>query len=158
MIKTIANARTLAITLAGGALLASAPASAEIKMYEDYEVSDSVYEMVTVDIDAGEWETYLENLRATWVAGNEVAKRLGHIEDYAIYTNMNGEGEAFDLLLVIKFAKTSDMGPSKERYAEFMTAYGAEQEERGQRVVRDVYNKIRRLTGSYHVREVTFVD
>lgn len=158
MTHFIRSARIAGLAVAGSTLAMATPAAAEIRPFEDYEVSDAVYEMVTVDIDAGEWETYLENLRATWVAGNETAKRLGHIEDYAIYTNMNGEGEAFDLLLVTKFAKTADMGPSKKRYAEFMEAYGADNEARGERTVREVYNKIRRLTGSYHVREVTFID
>jgi DNA polymerase III delta prime subunit len=144
-----------AATLAASAFALATPAVAQMVPFEDYEASDAVYEMVTVDIEPGEFETYLENLKNTWVAANEVAKRLGHIEDYAIYSNTNGAGDDFDLLLVIKYASTADLTPSRERYLEFMEAWGNQNEDSNQRTVREVYNKIRELTGQWHVREIT---
>lgn len=159
MTKHFKIARTFAAAaLAGSAITLATPAAAELVPFEDYEASDAVYDMVTVDIEPGEFETYLENLRNTWVQGNEIAKRLGHIEDYAIYANTNGAGKDFDLLLVIKFGKTSDLTPSRERYLAFMQEYGEQNQDRDQTVVRDVYNKIRKLTGQYKVREITFKD
>lgn len=156
MKKVSATARSILATAVAGSVLAlSSPAAAEMRPFTDYEPSDSVYEMVTVNIEPGEFETYLENLKATWVQGNEIAKRLGHIEDYAIYANTNGAGKDFDLLLVVKYASTADLAPSKERYDAFMAEWGSQREENSQRTVRDVYNKIRELTGQYHVREIT---
>jgi hypothetical protein len=81
----------------------AAPASAQLREYEDYEYSDSVVELTTVRVEPGQMDTYLEGLRQTWVASNEAAKELGHIEDYGIYANMAPGGVAFHLLLVIEF-------------------------------------------------------
>ncbi|HKJ16401.1 MAG TPA: hypothetical protein VJ984_03510 [Xanthomonadales bacterium] len=67
---------------------------------------------------------YLEGLKNTWVAGNEVAKELGHIEDYAIYSNQYGSSDDFDLVLVVKFASTDHIAPNRERYNEFLDAWG----------------------------------
>lgn len=148
-------ARTFVATaFAGSALALATPAAAQMEPFTDYEPSDEVYEMVTVNIEPGEFETYLENLKGTWVAANEVAKRLGHIEDYAIYSNTNGAGEDFDLLLVVKYGSTADLAPSKERYDAFMAEWGKQRQDSNQRTVREVYNKIRELTGQYHVREI----
>ncbi len=147
-----------AAAIAGSALALATPAAAQMQVFEDYEPSDAVYEMVTVDIEPGEFETYLENLKATWVQGNEIAKRLGHIEDYAIYGNTNGAGDQFDLLLVVKYSSTADLAPSRERYQVFMEEWGKQRQDNADRTVREVYNKIRELTGQWHVREITFND
>jgi hypothetical protein len=155
--KTMKRAFATA-AIAGSAFALATPAAAQMTVFEDYQPSDAIYEMVTVDIEPGEFETYLENLKGTWVAANEVAKSLGHIEDYAIYSNTNGAGDNFDLLLVIKYSSTADLAPSKKRYDEFMARWGEQRVESNQRTVRDVYNKIRELTGQWHVREITFND
>lgn len=102
------------------------PAQAHLEIFEDYEGSDTVWEVTTVRIDSGQFDTCLEGLRTTWVGGNEVAKRLGHIEDNAIYANMAPADDAFDLVLMIKVPSSEMLGPSRERYMEFMEAYGRE--------------------------------
>ncbi len=141
--------------LATSVFMIAAPASAQMEIFKDYEPSDAVYEMVTVNIEAGEFETYLENLKQTWVQGNEIAKRLGHIEDYAIYANPNGAGDALDMVLMIKYSSTADLAPSKERYQEFMREWGKQREESSKKTVREVYNNIRELTGQYQLRKIT---
>ena len=66
------------------------PASAQLQPWEDYEASDSVWIVTHVDLDPGTLGIYLEGLKATWIAANEVAKELGQIKDYAIYSNQFG--------------------------------------------------------------------
>ena len=144
-----------AIALASGAIAISTPAAAQMQVFEDYEPSQAVWEMVTVNVEPGEFETYLENLKNTWVQGNEIAKRLGHIEDYAIFGNTNGAGKDFDLILLVKYGSTADLAPSKERYQAFMREWGKQREESSQKTVREVYNNIRELTGQYQLREIT---
>ena len=57
------------------ALAASAtPAAAEISEWEDYQISDSLWELTTVTVEPGQFETYLEGLMSTWVASNESAR------------------------------------------------------------------------------------
>ena len=130
-------------------------ALAELEPWKDYEESDAIWQLTTVDLKPGTLGIYLEGLKETWIKANEVQKELGHIEDYAIYLNQNPEGEDFDLLLAIKRAKTEDLAPSKARYDEFMKAWGAANIEKSNDTVLKLYNEIRELTGSAMVREIT---
>ena len=131
------------------------PIAAQLQVWEDYEVSDATWSLTTVNLDPGTMGIYLEGLKSTWVAANEVAKSLGHIEDYSMYANQAGAGDAFDLLLVIKYPSTEMMGPSKERYNAFMEAWGEENMDSSNETVRDLYNEIREIQGEYFVREIT---
>ena len=108
-----------------------------------------------MNLKPGTLEIYLEGLKHTWVTANEVSKELGHIEDYAIYANQNPEGDDFDLLLVIKMSKTGDLAPTRERYNEFMEAWGNKNLKQSNETVLELYNEIRELTGSAIVREIT---
>ena len=86
--------------LATVAILATAmPAQAQLEIYEDYEVSDAVWSVSTVKIDANMGDYYLEGLRSTWIASNEVAKKLGHIEDYSIFSSDFPQSGEFNMLL-----------------------------------------------------------
>ncbi|HTM96812.1 MAG TPA: hypothetical protein VL100_13495 [Croceibacterium sp.] len=142
----------------GAALILGAsamPAAAQLEEYKDYEVSDAVWQMTTVRIDQGQFETYLEGLKSTWVGANKVAKKLGQIEDYAIYVNEAPAPGAFDLVLMIKIPSTAMMGPSKKRYDDFLEAYGKANIDKGNDTVIKLYNEIREIQGTYLLREVT---
>lgn len=143
-------------TIASAALLglAAVPAHAAFEEYKDYELSQEVWYMTTVRVDEGQFDTYLEGLKRTWIDTNEIAKKLGHITDYAIYTNMLPAGDAFDLILLIKLPNTESTGPSKKRYDEFMAAYSKTKVDADQKTVTDLYNKIRTIDGTYMLREV----
>ena len=75
-LKTLAFPVMAAISLG-----LSAPAAAEFEIYKDYDVSTSVWEMTTVKVEQGQFENYLEGLKSTWIGANDVAKKLGQIED-----------------------------------------------------------------------------
>ncbi len=130
-------------------------ATAQLKEWEDYEVSDAVWSLTMVKLDPGTQGIYLEGLKSTWVAANEVAKSLGHIEYYAIHANQAVAPGAFDLLLVIKFPSTEMMGPSRERYNAFIEAWGSENQAASNEMVRELYNQIREIQGEYMTREIT---
>ncbi|MFB0612418.1 hypothetical protein [Aurantiacibacter poecillastricola] len=135
----------------------SAPASAQLSEWEDYEYSDTVTEMTTVRVEPGQLDTYLAGLEQTWVAANDVAMQLGHITDYKIYANMAPGGEAFHLLLLVEFPG-ENMQPSRERYDEFMAAWGEANMDSSNETVVNVYNEIREITGVYMAREITMTD
>ena len=148
--------RTFALSLLLlAATVIAAPAAAQLQVWEDYEVSDAVWNMTTVKLDPGTQGIYLEGLKSTWVAANEVAKSLGHIEDYGIYVNQAVARGAFDLMLVIKLPNTAAMGPNRERYDEFMAAWGQENMDSSNETVRELYNEIREIQGEYMLREIT---
>jgi hypothetical protein len=146
---------SLALALAAATL--STPAAAQFREYEDYTFSDSMIEMTTVRVDPGRFETYLEGLNGTWVAANDVAKELGHITNYGIYVNQAPASGSFHILLVIEFPG-ENMQPSRQRYDQFMAAWGQANIDSSNQTVIDLYNEIREIQGVYLVREVEMVD
>jgi len=147
--------RTLAVSFSLlTSILIAAPATAQLEVWEDYEISDAVWSVTMVKLDPGTQDIYLEGLKSTWVAANEVAKSLGHIEDYSIYANQAIAAGAFDLLLVIKLPSTDLMGPSRKRYNDFMEAWGKENQDASNKTVLELYNQIREIQGEYLVREI----
>lgn len=136
-------------------ILVAAPAAAQLKVWEDYEFSDAVWSLTMVKLDPGTQDIYLEGLKSTWVAANEVAKSLGHVEYYSIHANQSVAPGAFDLLLVIKYPSTEVLAPSRERYNTFMEAWGKENMDASNEKVLELYNEIREIQGEYMTREIT---
>ena len=99
-------------------------------------------------------DKYLEGLRDSWVTGNEVAKELGQIEDYAIYVSELPNSGDFNVILVVTFSGSADLQPSKEDYDAFMAKWAADNEERSDELVQQ-YPDIRTISGEYLVRKVT---
>ncbi|QKK03050.1 MAG: hypothetical protein HND55_10600 [Pseudomonadota bacterium] len=144
----------IAFSMLLGVVIA-APAAAQLEAWEDYEISDAYWTITTVKLDPGTQGIYLEGLKSTWASANEVAKSLGHVEDYAIYANQVPARGAFDLMLVIKFPSTEMMAPSRERYNAFMEAWGQENMDASNEKVLELYNEIREIQGEYMLREIT---
>ncbi len=145
----------LAAVATFGLTMLATPASAQLKVWEDYEASDSVWIVTHVDLDPGTMGIYLEGLKSTWIAANEVAKELGQIKDYAIYSNQYGASDEFDLVLVIEMESTADLAPNRKRYDDFLEAYGQANIDKANEKVLELYNKIRRIKGTYLLREIT---
>jgi hypothetical protein len=142
-------------TLAAAAVLASAvPAQAQLDVYKDYDVSDAVWTISTVKVDANMGDYYLEGLRSTWIASNEVAKKLGQIEDYSIYASDFPQSGQFNMLLIVKFANTADLAPNKAKYDAFMKAWGETKVKESRQISKDLYPTIRTITGDYLMRKV----
>lgn len=141
----------------GLAVALCAPASAQLKPYTDYTVSDSVTNVSTIKVKENMIEDYLQGIRNTWVASNAVAKRLGHLKDYHVYVSDLANSGEFNVMLVTTFANTSDLAPNKARYDAFMRAWGAQNEAAVRSTVTTVYPDIRSITGEYLMREVTFL-
>ena len=144
----------LAVAATFGLAMLATPASAQLQPWEDYEASDSVWIITHVDLDPGTFGIYLEGLKSTWIAANEVAKELGQIKDYAIYSNQYGADEDFDLVLVVQMESTDDLAPNRERYDAFMEAWGEENRDMSNEKVLELYNKIRRIKGTYLLRKI----
>lgn len=146
------------LALSAAAILSSAaissPALAQMEIYKDYEPSQQVVEMTTVQVDDGQFDTYLQGLKSTWIDSNEVAKKLGIIKDYHIYWNPAPTVGTFDLVLEIVYPSVDDWAGSKASYLKFLDAYGKAKIDKGDETVRKLYNQIRKITGTYVLREV----
>ena len=140
----------------GLALMAlTSVAFADLEPWQDYDVSDAVYLVTTVKVDANMDDAYLEGIKQTWAASNAVAKELGQIEDYFIYRSDLPQSGDFNLLLVIKFANTADLAPNKERYDAFIEAWGQANADASTDYAQKNYPGIRQITGDYMMREIT---
>ena len=141
----------------GLAVALSAPASAQLKEYQDYTVSDSVSNVSTIKVKENMVNDYLQGIRNTWVASNAVAKQLGHMKDYKVYVSDLPNSGEFNVILVATFANTSDLAPNKARYDAFMHAWGTQNEAATRTTTTAVYPNLRTITGEYLMREVTFL-
>lgn len=147
--------RTKVITL--GFLLASSVALAALDPWTHYEPSKAVWMVTTVRVHANLDDDYLEGLARTWVTGNEAAKKLGQIEDYAIYRSDLPQSGDFNLLLMIKFASTDDLAPTKARYDAFMKEFGKARADETTDYAQKNYPEMRELTGQYLMRKITLM-
>ena len=99
-------------------------------------------------------DVYLEGLANTWVSGNEISKKLGQIEDYWIYRSDLPQSGDFNLLLVVKYANTSDLAPNKEKYEAFMKAFTQKKSDETSEYAQKNYPGMRTITGDYQMREI----
>ncbi len=137
-------------------LALSSAVYAELVPFEDFEASDAVWSVTTIKVDSNMGEAYLEGLRETWVPGVEAAVKLGHMESWHIYTSDLPASGDFNLLLVIKYANTSDLAPNKARYEAFMKELGEAKSKETSEYARKNYPGMRTITGQYQLREITF--
>lgn len=136
-------------------IVLSGAAFADLQPYTDYEVSDALWSVTTVKVDANMGDAYLEGIEKTWAASNQVAQDLGQIESFSIYRSILPESGDFNLLLVVKFANTSDLAPNKERYDTFMKAWGEARNREVTEYAQKNYPAMRNITGAYLMREIT---
>ncbi len=133
----------------------SGAAFADLEPYKDYQVSDAVWSVSTIRVDANMDDAYLEGIERTWVASNEVAKKLNQIESYTIYRSISPQSGDFNLLLIVKFANTADLAPNKERYDAFMKEMGEARTKESNEFSQKNYPGMRTITGEYLMREIT---
>lgn len=131
------------------------PAFAQLRPHVDYEYGTSVSSVSTIRVHANMIDHYLEGIRSTWVASNEAAKKLGHIESYSVYVSELPLSGDFNVVLVTRVKSSADLDPSKERYEAFMKAWGDAHQAKTQETVK-TYPNIREITGEYRLREITF--
>ena len=136
----------------------SSAAVADLEIYKDYDVSDAVWSITTVRVDPNMDDAYLEGIQKTWAAGNKVAQDLGQIESWSIYRSDLPQSGDFNLLLIVKFADTSDLAPNKAEYEKFMAEWGDARQKESTDYSQKNYPGMRELTGQYLMREITLKD
>ncbi|QFT76943.1 hypothetical protein [Erythrobacter sp. THAF29] len=145
--------KALGLGIATAAFAMASPAAAQLQPWEDYEPQETVIELTYVKVDEGQLPFYLEGLRDTWVKANEAAKSIGQITDYGIYVVPYGSNEV-NLVLRINYPNMATLDPDKAEYDKFMDAWGKANQESSSKTVRELYNKIRKIKGTYVLREL----
>ena len=136
-------------------MLMTAPAFADLEPFSDYDQSRSVYHLTTIQVDPNMHDAYLEGIEKTWVSSNEIAKKLGHIVDYAIYRSTLPESGDFNLMLVIEYASAADLEPDKEKYNAFIEAWGKDTADEVNDYSQTNYPAMRTIDGEYLLRQIT---
>lgn len=143
--------------IAGGFVAATmamaAPAAAQLQPWEDYVEQETVVELTYVKVDEGQLGFYLEGLKQTWVKANEAAKSIGQITDYGIYVVPYGSNEV-NLVLRINYPNMASLDPDKAEYDKFMDAWGKANQDSSSKTVRELYNNIRKIKGTYILKEL----
>lgn len=133
----------------------SASAFADLQPWKDYEESEAVWSISTIQVDANMDDAYLEGIKKTWVTSNEAQKKLGHIESYSMYRSVTPQSGDFNLLLIVKFANTAAMAPNKARYEAFVKEMGDANVKATTEYSQKNYPAMRKITGQYLMREIT---
>lgn len=148
--------RIRALAVAAAFVALASPAFAQLEVYKDYTISDSVWEISTVKVDSNMGDYYLEGLKSTWVKSNELAKSLGHVEDYTILSSVMPDSGDFNLVLSVRFASMADYAPSKVKYDAFMAGWGKANADASRETVKS-YPELREITGQYLMQELKIV-
>jgi hypothetical protein len=142
------------IVLSLAAACVSAAVYADLQPWKDYTESEAVWSVTTIKVHPNMTDAYLEGLKKTWVESNDVARKLGQIEEYHIYRTDLPESGSFNLLLVVKYKNSEAMAPSKARYEAFMKEWGAERFRKTRETAQRDYPAMRDITGEYNMREI----
>jgi hypothetical protein len=143
------------VLLAAAAACVSAAVYADLMPWKDYTESEPVWSVTTIKVHPNMSDAYLEGLKSTWIGTNDIAKKLGQIEEYHIYRSDLPESGTFNLLLIVKFKNSEAMAPSKARFEAFMKELGAERFKKTTETAQRDYPAMRDITGQYNMREIT---
>jgi hypothetical protein len=147
------NPKVILLTIA--AAFGSTVVYADLEPYKDYSISDAVWSVTAIKVHSNMGDAYLEGLKKTWVESNELARKLGQIEEYHIYRSDLPDSGTFNLLLVVKFKNNEALAPNKARYEAFMKEWGAERNKKTTETAQKDYPGMRDITGEYNMREIT---
>jgi hypothetical protein len=146
-------AKVIAISL----LLGSTIAVADLEPWKDYQESEAVWSVTTVQVKPNMDDAYLEGLLKTWVQTSEISKKLGQIEDYEVYRSSMPQSGDFNLLLIVKFKNTAELAPNKAKYDAFMQKLGGKpKQDEINEVAQKNYPAMREIKGEYLMRKITF--
>jgi len=136
-------------------IAATGSAFADLEPYKDYEISDAVWSVTTIKVDANMDDAYLEAIKSAWAAGNEVAIKLGQVQDYTIFRGDLPQSGNFNLILMVKYKNIADLAPNQERYEAWIEEWGDARTESWAEFADKNISGMREITGEYLMREIT---
>ena len=127
---------------------------------ETWNVGESVYRVVTIDLEPNVDAQYLNQMKRTWTNNMEVFKAEGLVEDYQILRSINNYDSDFDLLLIVKYKNlaTLDSNPKNNKKwdkAQEKARKITSQDEQQQ--ITSTFPKMRTIRDEKLMREITFI-
>ena len=123
--------------------------------FVDYDYSEQVTEMTVITVKPNLIDDYLMGIKRTWVDSCEIQKELGHIVGCSVYTAETA-GTDPNVFLTITYENLAAMGPNKERYEEFMTAWRKKISESDQQEIVEGYGDMREIVDLVVLIKVNF--
>ena len=130
-------------------------AIADLEPYKDYDISESVWSVSTINVVSNMDDAYLEAIKSAWAEGNDVAIKLGHIQDYKIFRSDLPQSGDFNLVLMVKYKNSADLAPNKEKYEAWIKEWGDARTESWAEFADQDVAGMREITGQYIMREIT---
>lgn len=128
--------------------------SAQAEIWKDYAPSKAVWNVAFVKVKPNRIDDYLLGVRQTWVAGCEIGKKMGDVEDCFIYVSQTPSGGSFNVMLVQKFPSSAAMEPSEARYRKYMEEFRKSMSEAKQDEMVEGYEEMRSFFGEMDFRRV----
>lgn len=128
--------------------------TAQAELYKDYAPSKAVWNVTMVKVQPSSIDDYLMGLKQSWVAGCEISKKQGVLEDCSIFVADNPAGGPFNVMLVQKFASGAMREPDEARYKAYMEEFRKKIAEDTQNKLVEGYNEFRTFHGELDFRRV----
>ena len=135
----------------------SGSAAAQLRYGTDFTTSDAVWSVTHVKVKSNMTPFYLEGIQQTWIAANDVAKDLGQIEDYAIYSSLLSDSGDYNLTLVIEFKDLAQYDSGRKNFEEFEAALNKRLSEEKRDTIVKGYPEMRTIVGEYLIRKLDFM-
>ena len=132
------------------------PSYAQLRFGTDFTASDAVWSVTNVKVKSNMMPYYLEGLQQTWVVANEVAKEMGQIEDFAIYSSVLTDSGDYNLTLIIEFKDLAQYDAGRKDYKEFEAALNKRLSEEKRETLVKSYPEMRTIVGEYLIRKIEF--
>lgn len=135
-------------------LLLTGTSFAQLRFGTDFTTSDAVWSVTQVKVKSNMIPYYLEGIKQTWLAANEVAKEMGQIEDYAIYASILPDSGDHNLTLLVQFKDLAQYDAGRKNFKEFEAALNKKLSEEKRETIVKSYPEMRTIVGEYLIRKV----
>ena len=130
--------------------------AASAEPYVDYTPHKGLWHIQTIKVDPSHIDDYLVGLKAQWAPGEEIAKKHGLIDMYAVQVKMNAADGRGNVVLVEHIPDMALMEPNQARdQAIEKEGYAMVPKEKGEAAVKE-FVKYRTFVGDDYYSEVSF--
>ena len=139
-------------------LIISTTAFAQLEPYTDFDTDMGVSVIATVKVSENMIPHYLEGLSKTWVPAAKYQQQKGYIQSWDVYISDLPESGDFNVILVTRYKDDASVRGNEKQYRD-VTDYVRKNilsQEDQDKIVQTSYPNIRKITGEYRIRRVTF--
>ncbi|NGY06615.1 hypothetical protein [Solimonas terrae] len=143
-------------SLALGAILVAGVGVAQAEMYKDYSPGKGVWVIQTIEVDPNHVDDYLVGIKQSLVAGFDIQKKHGLIDDYKIFARDGATAGTPNVMSMVHFVNEAALAPDQKRdQAIEKEEFAAFSKEAGEAAVKQ-YETYRKLIDNARWTEIDF--